>query len=299
MGVPLNQAQGAGSFALPPAGDLAQAVVSGTLTAVGPGKAYAFQGVANVAVWGSVGTSLATTANSLSATVGSATSIAAGVAINSTVVPYGTTVNTIVSTTVTLALPSQSYQGSIDAYGVISGITNTQWLQGATVTTTSTGVTLPAGTTVASIVQASAPGAPGVVKLSAAPTSGPSLTGAIFTPNVPAGPIPFDFQIAAAGLATGSDASATFTGAAISYSATVQLERSFDGGKTWTVANIGSSGTLAQWTAGTPLNLSWTEPERGVAYRLNCVAYTSGTINYRLSQTAGAALSLTTGGVAN
>ena len=38
------------------------------------------------------------------------------------------------------------------------------------------------------------------------------------------------------------------------------------------------AGSLAQFTAGTPVNHPFGEPEQGVLYRVNCVAYTSGTI---------------------
>ena len=75
----------------------------------------------------------------------------------------------------------------------------------------------------------------------------------------------------------------------------VQLERSFDGGLTWIVCNLGSAGTLAQWNGGGPIGLTFGEPERQVAYRFNCIAYTSGTINYRISQTGGADESLAIG----
>lgn len=89
----------------------------------------------------------------------------------------------------------------------------------------------------------------------------------------------------------GTDAAAIFTGAGITWTGTVQLERSFDGGATFTVCNIGSTGVLAQWTAG-PINISFGEPERMVLYRLNCIAYSSGTINYRMSQSGQATSTL-------
>lgn len=60
---------------------------------------------------------------------------------------------------------------------------------------------------------------------------------------------------------------------------TVVVERSFDGGTTWlpkwpdAVYSISSTITFADG-----------EPEEGVSYRLNCTAYTSGAINYRVSQ---------------
>lgn len=67
------------------------------------------------------------------------------------------------------------------------------------------------------------------------------------------------------------------------FSATVQLERSFDGGTTW--LQLTSNGTqVEKFTGSTVISESVTENEAGVQYRLNCTAYTSGTVNYRLSQ---------------
>lgn len=63
--------------------------------------------------------------------------------------------------------------------------------------------------------------------------------------------------------------------------ASVRLERSFDGGVTWlplTAQGI----SLCVWTV--PVSESWDEAEYGVLYRLNCTAYTSGTVSYRVSQ---------------
>lgn len=61
----------------------------------------------------------------------------------------------------------------------------------------------------------------------------------------------------------------------------VQLERSFDNGSTW--LPITAAGTqIFVWSASA--SESNEESEFGVIYRLNCTAYTSGTINYRLSQ---------------
>lgn len=60
----------------------------------------------------------------------------------------------------------------------------------------------------------------------------------------------------------------------------VQLERSFNG-STWlpiTAAGV----QLYAWSA--PASEPAEEPEYGVLYRLNCTAYTSGTVNYRVSQ---------------
>lgn len=64
--------------------------------------------------------------------------------------------------------------------------------------------------------------------------------------------------------------------------ATVQLERSFDNGGTWFVCSSDAAGTPASWTA--PFSVVGEEPTQGVLYRLNCTAYTSGTVTYRISQ---------------
>lgn len=82
------------------------------------------------------------------------------------------------------------------------------------------------------------------------------------------------------------------------WNATVRLERCFDGGTTWVVCGIGGAGQQAVWsTPNQDVSVVAGEPERGVLYRLNCTVYTSGTINYRLSTSGGAALSLAVGSV--
>ena len=60
---------------------------------------------------------------------------------------------------------------------------------------------------------------------------------------------------------------------------TVRLERSFDG-STW--LPITALGSAINFTG--PVSETFEEAEGGVQYRLNCTAYTSGTVNYRLSQ---------------
>ena len=205
MGIPAPA--GVAASGTPPLGDQANAVLSGTLSAIGTTAPFAFRGPMNVALWASVNTALTTTAGSTAATVGSGTGLAVGVAIKSANVPAGTIIGAITGTNVTLLLP---------------------------------------------------PGA------------------------------------AASGILAGTDNAATFTGAAIVFAATVQLERSFDGGATFLPCNMGSSGLLAQWLAG-PVSFAFGEPEKNVLYRFNCIAWTSGTINYRISQTGGAATSLDVG----
>lgn len=66
--------------------------------------------------------------------------------------------------------------------------------------------------------------------------------------------------------------------------ASIQLERSFDGGSNWCQMYAGGT-QLKTWSyAGTNLSEISEESERNVTYRLNCTSYTSGTISYRLSQ---------------
>lgn len=64
--------------------------------------------------------------------------------------------------------------------------------------------------------------------------------------------------------------------------ATVQLERSFDDGTTWDICSRDTIGTAAAYTA--PVSLVAREPEKKVKFRLNCTAFTSGQVDYRLSQ---------------
>ena len=60
----------------------------------------------------------------------------------------------------------------------------------------------------------------------------------------------------------------------------VQLERSFDGSSWFPLTAAGMQ--LYVWSA--PGSESFEDDESGVRYRLNCISYTSGTINYRVSQ---------------
>jgi len=64
--------------------------------------------------------------------------------------------------------------------------------------------------------------------------------------------------------------------------ATVKLERSFDRGVSWLVVSQNALGDEAAYT--TPISLQGEEWERGVRYRVNCTAFTSGSVTYRLSQ---------------
>jgi hypothetical protein len=63
--------------------------------------------------------------------------------------------------------------------------------------------------------------------------------------------------------------------------ATVQLERSLDGGTNWTPLTAGGT-QLYKWTA--PASEVASETETTAQFRLNCTAFTSGTANTRISQ---------------
>lgn len=61
---------------------------------------------------------------------------------------------------------------------------------------------------------------------------------------------------------------------------TVRLARSFDNGATF--LPLTALGTAISFTG--PCTETFEEYEEGVLYRWECTSYTSGTINYRISQ---------------
>lgn len=79
----------------------------------------------------------------------------------------------------------------------------------------------------------------------------------------------------------GGQFNVSLTGTAVG---SVQLEASFDNGTTWCEILAGGAQIYAWTYDGTNLTERAEECEQGVIYRLNCTAYTSGTISYRLSQ---------------
>ena len=179
---------------LPPQNDQANAVLSGQISAIGPQPPFAFRGPMNLDIWASINTTLTTTKGSLTATVASGTGLAAGVAVNSSLVPPGTTATVVSGTNVTLKCPPVTLWCKVRLDGQIQTPAGypTAALLGATVTNPAdgaAGVTIPAATTVAVINQASiAPtggpgsgtaGQPGIIQLSAAPTSVPPGAGAL------------------------------------------------------------------------------------------------------------------------
>ena len=291
MGIPAPF--GIAASGLPPPGDQANAVLAGTILGIGVTQPFAFRGPMNLFIWASVVTALTTTAGSLSASVASGTGLAAGSSIKSANVPPGTIWGAFSGTSGTLSLPPITQTGIVNVSAPqIAGLALTNGLLGATVT----GPGIPSGTTVDQIITPAvaatdqSPGVLGVVHITNTPTSAP----------VNNAPLPFFTFTEGVGDITvsGADAAASFTGAGVVYVGTVQVERSFDGGYTWLICNIGGAGQLAQFTAGTPVSITFGEPEKQILYRLNCTAYSSGVINYRISQTGGAAESLAIGPLA-
>lgn len=288
MGAPAPQ--GVSASGTPPAAEQngigANAVVQGTIAGVGPTAPFAFRGPINLAIWASINTTLTTTAGSSTGVVASATGLAAGQNINGANVPAGTTIGSIATTNATMAFPPITLPGIVNlTQAKISGLPRTAGLVGATVT----GRGIPAGTTVSSVETAAIAknannsGSTGTVVISATPTLGTQSPG---TPDQ------FQFAVTNNVVLTGADTAALFTGYDILYVGNIQLERSFDGGATFLPCNIGGSGAIAAWSAGSPVNITFGEPEKRVLYRLNCLAYTSGVINFRMSQTGVAAESL-------
>lgn len=287
MGVPAPLGVGA-SGKSPLTGDMANGVIQGSLAALGPTKPFAFLGPMNLAIWGEFTDQLTTTAADLSAVL--ATTVAAGSAINSSLVPRGTTVGSVVATDIEMVLPTVTFQGKIiNGVAKITDLADTSDLLGAVVS----GTGVVSGQTVTAIDTASvapSPNVPNGIK-------GTVSLSAVTTAAQPGDqPTPYEFALAAAGaVPTGVDAAAIITGAAIGLTGSVQLERSFDGGATWILCNIGGSGALAQWNPATPISLSFGEPENMVLYRLNLTAVTPSAgvaLKYRISETGQAARTL-------
>lgn len=268
--------------------DRANGVIEGILSGEGPGKAFSIYGPMNLVLYAERTIALTTAAGSLAATVSSATGLAAGQAIKSDNVPPGTTIGAITGTDITLALMPQYWSGTLrpDVDGIVMGAlpVDLATLVGATIVNSH----FAAGTTVTA-----ADATTRILTTSNAPSDIPATRENIL----------FEFQPDGSAItATGEDAAATVTGAGILFDATVQLERSFDGGATFLLCNIGGSGALAQWigdgsSTGTPVSLAFGDPEAAMLYRLNCVAHdaiAAVNLKYRISATgqAGTSLSL-------
>jgi hypothetical protein len=108
--------------------------------------------------------------------------------------------------------------------------------------------------------------------------------------SIVSGPLPASGKTPITGTFTSTGNSASFTpvfGRDFNWSlwgtfvATVVLERSFDSGSTWHPLTGG--GTVIS-SVTTAVSETQRESEVGVIYQLRCSAYTSGTVNYRISQ---------------
>lgn len=285
MGVNAPRAVGASGRSPYAPHDQANGVVQGSFAAVGPSAPFAFYGWFNVSIWGSTIDALTTTAGSLSSSISSAGTVAAGDSINSVNVPAGSTVGAISGTTVTIAVPPITVYGlTTVGSAVVTGLDFTDGLLGAAVT----GSGVPASTTVLSVDIVAIPpdsAQPGSKGVKGQVTLSHNITSA----NSDNRHTPLVFQRTGNAITvSGADAAAFFTGAGGAFSGTVQLERSFDGGSTYIPVSLTPAGTTAaKWTA--EVSTEFMEPERGVLYRLNATIYSSGTINYRLSTTGQAA----------
>lgn len=67
-----------------------------------------------------------------------------------------------------------------------------------------------------------------------------------------------------------------------SFNATIQVERSPDNGTTFLPVAIDPTGTYAIYTV--PVSLNGFSPDTGIQFRLNCTAFTTGPVNFRLTQ---------------
>jgi hypothetical protein len=66
------------------------------------------------------------------------------------------------------------------------------------------------------------------------------------------------------------------------FTATIVLEVSFDGGATWVQAQYPDTPTAVSFTAPGMFTINFNEV--GIKWRWRCSAYTSGTVNYRIGQ---------------
>lgn len=273
--------------------DRANGLVTGTIAAVGPGKAFPVWGPMNFLAYGVLADALTCTKGSNTVTVGSSTNCNVGDSVQSTLVPAGTTVKTSPGAgAITLAFPTQTWRGAITTAnaairfpnGVPAGLTLAA-LVGAAVSDPSG--YFPSGVTVLGV------GLDGVsLQTSAPPTTAPA----------DASNVPIEFALTNNCVTTGTDTAATFSGVTTPLGASVitfQLERSLDGGSTWICCNVGGFGTLAQYINPTgPVQVAFGDPEAGSLYRVNCLAFSSAvdntTCRYRWSTTGQAGIVMST-----
>lgn|GEM_PF-3014741 len=272
--------------------DRANGVVSGTISGVGPGKAFSAWGPLNFVLYGSRVTSLAVTAGSTTGTA-SGTGKAVGDAVKSTLVPPGTTVGSDPSGgTFTMKFAPQAWAGlpAVNSLTVQMTVDAANKLPNGKALSTLVGATVdsPYFASGVTVVMVGADGTSLV--MSAAATSAPAANKD--PPLIWFAPTGNVIDVA------GTDTAAVFTGVGSGYQPSVltgQLERSFDGGSTWVGVGVGFGALASLLAANMPYSIAFGDPEASVLYRVNTATYTatSGvTVNYRVSTTGQASVSL-------
>lgn len=298
MGIPAPL--GINGFGTPVQGDQATAVDSGSFIAPGVSVPFAFYGMANFSLYCEAVDLLTTTQGSFTATVSGATSalIAPGTAIRTSLFQNGTVFSVFSAGSGTLSFQPISVYGNVLALSniVTGNFVTDGFFPGVDLTGAAiSGVGIQPGTTITQIVVHSNQlfGMPAftpiqasiMLSLPATISSDPKKQVGTQLTIIPT-----------ANMVPTSSANSFFTGSTIAYTGSVQLEKSFDGGASWIVANIGppGSGAMAIYQNASSVSFSLFEPERQVLYRWNCTAITlSGTesIQYRISETGSLNLS--------
>lgn len=283
---------GLNGFGTPADGDKATSVVSGSFVARGVSAPFSFYGDANFTLYCEIVDTLTTTHGSFTATVAGATAalITDGTAIRTSLFQNGTVFSVFSAGSGTLSFqPIYIYGNVTPLSDVVIGnfptdgfFSNTD-LTGAAIS----GYGIQAGTTIAEILVHSN-------QLFGIPAQNPNVASIrLSLPATAAYDPPKQTPltiIPTSNMVPSSAVSSFFTGSSIAYVGSVQLEKSFDGGATWIVANIGppGSGAMAIYQNASCVSFSLFEPERQVQYRWNCTALTlTGTesIQYRISET--------------
>ena len=117
-------------------------------------------------------------------------------------------------------------------------------------------------------------------------TANPLITGTITATALVTQPI---------AASTGTSAASAFLGGFNlamwgTFAGTILVEKTYDAGTTWVPVSQDAAGTPASYIlslTATGINLTLCEVETQVAWRIRCTAFTSGTLNYRLSQGGG------------
>lgn len=271
--------------------DMANGVIVDSFAAVGPGAAFQVWGPMNISVWGELSDALTTTAGSGTGAFASGTSVSNGDTIVSANVPPGTTVRSGGGTPVMAFMP-QWWKTAIN--GVKSGSPTIQMQNGPGA------LPLDLSTLVGATIKNSDffAAATTILSVDANARTLTASTNATASPQPLADGVLMEFAPTGNVIkVSGADANSVVMGPATPITLTLQLERSYDGGDRWTACNLGGQAALAQWVLTAPLSLSFGDPEAGMLYRLNCIAYAAvanTAVKYRMSTTGQASTSLST-----